>query len=577
AGAAVAMLLSGFALSARAQVSHQDLVRVRSRAERAQSEFEAYRRRVLPVTAGYSATTSCDLRIGRFCYWHDDAADPPPEPQRVAGARRALLETLDSLSGRAAADPWIVGQRVRYLVEAKRAAEAVQAAEACAAAAWWCAALTGFAEHALGNYHDADGAFGIALAAMPAERRCRWTDMTDLLPADFAKEYSAFPCRLRDSVNARLWWLADPRWALPGNDFRSEVHARLTMAELVRQARSAHDMAWGDDMGELLLRYGWPTAWSRTAPSAADPTRVGVVGHEAAPSFEFVPKAAALRDPLSADRASWAPAAARPITRYAPPYARRYTELLPQVAWFARGDSAAVVVAYDVAGDTVFGRRGLEAAVVIARGPHDAAIARTAGAHDGGDAGDAGEAGDAGDAAAVAGALIVHTTRERALLSIEVVDSAKQAFGRARFAVQPPSDTALSDVLLFDGRSGTPDSFDSAVARALGTPTVNRAAPFGLYWELYGHFAAADSVTYDVTFERTGSGLLRRLAERVGLAQRPEPVSVGFDERPEGGGPVSGRSLLVDVSHVQAGRYRLTLTVRAGREAVRRTREVAVK
>lgn len=553
------LFISASPTSVRAQVHGADFARSRTRAVRAQQQFESYRRRQLPVTGGRSAAADCDVRIGRFCYWHDDADDPPPEPARVAAARDAFLRALDSLGTIAAQDDWVVGQRVRYLVEGNRGAEGVRAAEACAATAWWCHALSGFAQHALGAYAEADRAYATALALMPATQRCRWTDLRDLLSDGMRAAYRAVPCEQRDSTNARIWWLADPRWASEGNDLRTEVYARLTMAELVQQARSAHDLSWGNDMAQLMLRYGWPTAWSRSLPSSTDAARISVVGHEPSPSYDFMPDEQAWRDPLGAAATSWRPTAPRPLTRYAPAYGRRYRDIDPQVAWFARGDSAAVVVAYEVGGerDTVFRRDTVEAAVVLSRTPAHVAIAQAA--------------------APRRGSFVVATSWAPALASVELVDSATQAFARVRWAIRPPENGDLSDLLLFDGTGGLPPTFDAAVDRALGTRTVSREAPFGVYWELYGGLARTEALTYNVTVERIGAGWLRRAAERARLVDRPQPVRVGFEDHAGARGDVTARSLLIDVSHIPPGRYRLTLRVSAPGRVAEARREVDVR
>ncbi len=452
----------------------------------------------------------------------------------------------------------MVGQRVRYLVESNRGADALRAVTECSAAAWWCATLRGFSQHTLGDYEAADREFAAALSGMAHAQRCHWTDLSDLLPDAARKAYRAVPCEQRDSVNARIWWLADPRWALGGNDLRTEVYARLTMSELVQQARSAHDLSWGDDMAQLMLRYGWPAAWSREFPSSVDPTRISVIGHEPSPSFEFMPDARALKDPAQAEASSWTPTAPTPLTRYAPKYARRFAELTPQVAWFVRGDSAVIVAAYEIGGtyDTVFTRDSVEAAVAVSRSPGGVGIARAQTAR--------------------RGVFVLPTASSPALLSVEVVDNAARALARSRFSTQPPTDSSLSDVLLFDGAGGIPETFEAATARTLGTLMVSRQAPFGLYWELYGDLAQTDSITYAVSVERRGASWLRRLAERTRLADRPEPVRVAFDERPSRG-EVSARSLLVDVSHIPAGQYRLTLSVQSARRAVSRHVNVEVR
>lgn len=554
-GAAMTLWLA----SAGAQSHTDDIARIRARGQRAQQQFESYRRHLLPVTYGRSGSNGCDVRIGRFCYWHDDREDLPREPKPVAVARDALLRSLDSLESLARNDTWLVGQRVRYLVEAERAADALRVATECSAAPWWCSALRGFSQHALGEYAAADREFAEALAKMAQRKRCQWTDLSDLLPDASRKAYRALPCEARDSANVRIWWLADPRWGLGGNDLRTEVYARLTMSELVQQARSAHDMSWGDDMAELMLRYGWPQAWSRAQPSSVDPATISVIGHEPSPSFEFMPDARALEEPTSARASSWSPTAPKPVTRYAPKYARRFADLATQVAWFARGDSALIVAAYDVGGadDTVFTRDSVEAAVVLSHDVHDAGMAQARTAR--------------------RGVLTLPAGWETALLSVEVVDSASRAFARSRFATQPPGDSALSDVLLFEGAVGIPESFEAATARALGTLSVSRQVPFGLYWELYRELAQSDSVTYSVTVERRGASWLRRLAERTRLADRPQPVRVGFDEQSGRSTELVARSLLVDVSHIPAGEYRLTFTVRSGDLAYARTREILVR
>ncbi|MGH7713610.1 MAG: hypothetical protein ACREOG_20160, partial [Gemmatimonadaceae bacterium] len=352
-----------------------------------------------------------------------------------------------------------------------------------------------------------------------------------------------------------------PRWGGAGgasaaNDLRSEVFARLTMAELVRQSRSTHGISWGDDMAELMLRYGWPIAWSRGWQSSTDPTQISVVGHEASPSFEFIPTRSALEDPLLARREDWVPLAPRPTTRYAPGYAKHFRELAPQVAWFRRADSAHVVVGYDVRleRDSVFTRDSVEAAVALSRGPADVAIARASGA-------------------SRYGALTIPTARHAALVSVEVIDSAARAFARGRFSVQPPADSSVSDLLLFDAGTGLPTTFEDAAARSLGTLSVSRAVPFGVYWELYGALAQATDVTYAVSVERRSPGLMRRLAERVRLAEPVRPVQLTFDD----GRPAASRSLVVNVSHIPPGRYRLTLRVSGAQHTALAAREIDVK
>jgi hypothetical protein len=159
------------------------------------------------------------------------------------------------------------------------------------------------------------------------------------------------------------------------------------------------------------------------------------------------------------------------------------------------------------------------------------------------------------------------------VVSVEVSDSGASAFARGRTAAGPGKDSTVSDLLLFDGAAGLPETFEDAAARALGTLSVSRRTPFGIYWELYGSIADATDVTYAVSVERVSPSLLRRFAERVRLAQAVRPVRMSFEEQR----PTASRSLLVDVSHIPAGKYRLTLRISAGEWDGTAVREIEVK
>ncbi|HEX9167004.1 MAG TPA: hypothetical protein VF862_13915, partial [Gemmatimonadales bacterium] len=176
--AAMLLLLLAAQLAAPSQ-SSPDSARLSREARSAQAAFERARRHLLPVTT--AGLGRCDVRLGRFCYWYDEGDPPPPlEPLQIAALRERFLVRLDSLAARSPGDAWIAGQRVRYLVEAGRHAEAVEVARACGDS-WRCSAMAGFALHAGRQFPEADSAFGVALAGMSAEQRCQWTDLTPLL------------------------------------------------------------------------------------------------------------------------------------------------------------------------------------------------------------------------------------------------------------------------------------------------------------------------------------------------------------------------------------------------------------
>jgi hypothetical protein len=75
----------------------------------------------------------------------------------VIAARARLLATLDSIGALLPGDRWILGQRVRYFMEAGRPLAADSMAVQCAgrtavsATASWCLALAGYTAQQLGN------------------------------------------------------------------------------------------------------------------------------------------------------------------------------------------------------------------------------------------------------------------------------------------------------------------------------------------------------------------------------------------------------------------------------------------
>src|SRR5690348_975270 len=436
----VAALLGGIGVRARAQAPDPDAAaaaHVLERASKAQRAFEQFRRFHLPVVYG---SYPCDVRIGRYCYWDDNQDLPlPPEPAPIARERDHLVATLADAAARAPADDWIAGQRVHYLIEAKRSQDAIAATRACAGTRSWCAALLGLALHEAGDDARANIAFDSALAAMPESDRCRWTDLSSWLEGDFAKRYKKLGCTAHDSLNARVWWLAQPLAMRAGRDVRAEFLSRQTLIRVLEHATLADGSSWQNDIPTLLLRYDYPTSWAKEDDGTlriADPLSNPVVGHEPTPSFDVMPSPHALDDPTAARDDDWSLTARQTLTRYAPSYADTLTPLAHQLARFRRGDSMLVVAAFDVGSDTVWTRHALQAGLVLASSPTDADVAR--------DTTDAG----------TKGTLTALVPDRAALMSLEVFSPEARRAARARYGLASLTDsTILSDILLLDRKS----------------------------------------------------------------------------------------------------------------------------
>ena len=544
--------------------SPADSQRVVRDARSAQAAFERTRRANLPLENG-GTSGRCDVRVGRFCYWWDDGEFPaPPEPSKTKAARGALLERLAHGAQRVPGDGWIAGQRVRYLVEDGRAEDAVSAARDCRADASWCTALAGFAFHAAGDFVRADSAFNVALAAMPERERCHWTDVSLLLEGDARKAYERRSCAQRGEFEARFWALSRPLYLVPGNDLRTEHFARLTMVRLIRMSGYPHDIAFGDDSEELLVRYGWETGWTRGPASISDPFDVHVIGHEPTPAFDFVPATDVLVVPDSARASDWELHDRMAQSRYAPRYARSVGELDHQIAFFRRGDSALVVAAFDATAQTGFAHDTIDAALAIApaASPDSAIISR--------------------DSAALRRGVLMTTAEWRpAIISVETRDSAERRVARARAVFRPPSSggrVTISDLLLFDDPAHLPTSLDEATARARGSMKVDRSKPVGVYWEMYGVSPTGETLAYRLTVTRERTPWYRRAAEKLGVVERRAPVRMQWDEPSARPGAAHARALAVDFSTLPEGRYRIELRLETGSLTIATaTRTVDVK
>ncbi|MGH7567816.1 MAG: hypothetical protein ACREL9_02435 [Gemmatimonadales bacterium] len=548
-------------------------------ARAAQAAFERARRANLPLSWGRSGGSArCDERIGRFCFWHDDGeatGDPPPEPPRIGQARARLIRTLDSTATLLPGDGWIAGQRVRYLVEDGRAAAALDVARACRASSpspgWWCDALAGFALHAAGDFAGAEAAFRAALDAMPAEKRCRWSDLTLLLDDAAAARYGRLGCAQRQPVEARAWWLARPLFLLPGNDRLTEHYARRTMARLWEDALSAYNLRWGDDQAEIMIRFGWPVRWSEERPEIGRSLERVIVGHQRTPGFHFLPSARAVNDPTTGDSDDWDLAAARPRERYAPFYATAFGTVTHQIARFRRGASWLVVAAYDLEGDTLFAGRPIEAALALAQDTREPPVVQHL------------------LRAPRRGVLVATASGSALLASVEILARADRRAARARSILRPAvaaTRVSLSDLLVYDPPSPAhpPSSSDSVsgdldavIPRVRGSLTVPAGRRLGLFWELYGVDPGGEVVTFDLAVTRTGGSWLRRATESLGLSAPRAPVRLQWREVPEWSGPAAGRALTLDLTGVTPGRYRIALTVlAAGQSPTTISRELLI-
>ena len=488
------------------------------------------------------------LIVGRFCEWHPNLQDyvVPDEGNDIRRARAELLRDLEKAGNAVPGDDWVMGQRIRYLVEGHDSS-AISAARSCKATKWWCDALLGLALHVSGNFAAADSAFSVALNEMPSATRCHWLNLAPLLDDDVRGTYRKLSCAQREAADARIWWVADPLYMTPGNERRTEHFSRVLHTALQQDAVNTYGTSWGGDLAELILRFGWADKWTQEpSPSMYPGAQASITGHEREPGFHFF---LTQRPPDALDQIAdslFDINQSPPREQYAPGYARSFTHLDAQVARFRRGDSTHIVAAYDVSADTIFGRHKFAAALVAmadeATPPSTSEVAESPARN----------------------VITVSTPWKLQLIGVELL--AKDSAGAARWRSglsEIPLDSAkisVSDLLFVDGGPSLPADLNEAIPRAHGGTRFRRDRQVGLFWELYGKTPADSALPISLTITPMDEGFFRRTFRALRIAPRVTPLNIRWREN-GASGVLSARSVLLDLSLVPAGKYTVKLEV----------------
>ena len=563
-------------------------------ARRLQSRFESGRFRHLPRTLG-GGSPGCDEIIGRLCMWDDgeDEWTPREEPLEIVALREELLAALDSLAREIPGDPWVFGQRIRYLVEAGRFADAAALAELCGLPRrWQCDAYLGYVRHHQQNIRGAERAFRRALDAMPGRIRADWTDPEPVLGRDLHRWVSGHADP--DAAVDRLWMLADPLFLAPGNDRWAGHMSRWSYVMASEGARSPHQLLWGDDLAEAAVRYGWPIAWERSWATIGS-TSASVTGRDPPGAFQsFPPREIVDWGSGREEPVAWEIPEGHTRTSYLPPYLDSLGVLEGQVGRFWRRNGVLVMGAWRVP--------RLAMAETASDAPADPAEIRNrivAGTVQGSGSGpptvpllraglfveQEGALGvDVRTTAAPGGPVRLSALApwvNWGVVSLETWSPETRRAWRLRagmgFRRVMRDLFFLSDLLLLE--TGAEPAGAEEVAEVLRASTeVTGDEPLTLAFEVYGLRYPSELVDFKAWVEKRDEGFFTRAVRWLGLGADKEKVMIGWEEGgPEGWEPLF-RTFSIALPGLEPGRYEVVIEVTARAHApIEARREFTVR
>lgn len=531
-----------------------------ARAREAQARFEALRRDHLHL-GSRRPSGPCDRRIGQLCWRYQPVLlwEPRGSAPVVWVARDSLLAELSRIGRRLPGDGWILGQRVRYLLEAGRVDEALVTVRQCTGAVDWCRSLEGLVLHRLGHYAEARTAFEPALAAMAPEEAGRWLDPSMLLDGEARARLDEAVGPARDSLVREVWRLADPLLLVAGNDRLTGHLARQTAVRIRTGTATPFDLPWNEDMAELLVRYGWERGWERYMPAQGErPPMPRVVQYEHPDIRPFLPTGKLLAAPHESRPGAWTrPMSGLEPAGYAPAYAPVLLPMDARTLVFTRGDRSLVATTFRLPADTtVRTRLELRRPDPLPRAFWGAPA--QAGLFLDGAGGEMVLA--ATRDSATRGVLVLDAPAGHYRVSVEALDPGRRAgVYRAGLGVPrvPPDRVVLSPLIPVPGGSA-PETTVEALYRMVPGDTL-RADRLIVGWEVWGA-GGAGSFRYRLALEPVSRGLLKRIGGLLGLGE-PPPRLEWEEPGPEEPG-ADFRAIALDLSGVDPGEWTLRLELR---------------
>lgn len=473
----------------------------------------------------------CNADEGELCF----GGDPEDQDCRVVRCRepedidRFLTELAEATRSQPG-DALAIGHAVYAYARLGDFEHALALAGECAVASWWCELLLGMVHDRAGRPSEAESRFRAALHGADTALASRLLGIGELLGDADRSEYWRLAGGNRADFEQRFWWLTNPMWSIPGND-RWTAHIRRRF-ELVlhEQLLVAIGAGHSSRHESYVVRRGHEDSWSSASMPAPRWTSMQAARYRFTPVSAIVEGLGALRFDIEADRTD---------ERYTPGSYGPIFQVPAQFARFREGDSLVVAAAANLDEAPL---AEPQTVLLVSDGPGSFPVGLHA---------------TPGDTRPIFAPVVANGP---VAVGIESLDEHRTA-ARARggLLALDSGRLVLSDPLLVTP-AGTdlPENRDAAVARMLGTTTIEAGDELAVYWEVYGAVVAWP-LRVSLSIEGDRPGLLTRTLRALRFRSAPPvPVVTWTQTATMATEPMA---LAVDIAKLDAGEYTLKIEV----------------
>lgn len=182
----------------------------------------------------------------------------------------------------------------------------------------------------------------------------------------------------------------------------------------------------------------------------------------------------------------------------------------------------------------------------------------------------------------VEGPLMLTVPTGAYVLSAEVWSPERRRAGRLRTGLPSraaPADVAtLSDLLLLRPLAREPTSLEEVLDAALTRPEIRPGQSFAVAWEVVGLGFRPEELSFEVSVERSGVSVLRRIGQFLRIADRPQPLVLSWTEPGPERPTHHFRYLDLELPVLDEGAYEIRLVLRtAARSEAVSTRRFEVR